>query len=123
MRHIFHVVVSLAMWCLFGYYWHIVLGREVGPDTVRALMILGLTVVAGLIATLGWVGHNIRLAKRFDGRRQATPHPDGPGLTHDTIGREIDHPGLDHLCGARVIDITADDTTKTYGVAASEGSV
>jgi hypothetical protein len=116
MRHLLHVIVSLAMWCLFGYYWHVVLGREVGSSTLRALALLGLTVAVGLVATLLWVGHNLRLARKFSGRRRQTPSATPPRLERDTIGRGITHPGLADLRAARVVDITADTTTKSYAV-------
>lgn len=116
MRHILHVIVSIAMWCLFGYYWHIVLGREIGDSTLRALALLGLSVLAGLIITMLWVGHNLRLARKFAGRRRQPRQADDPALEHDSIGRALQHPGLHNLRAARVIDIHADDQSKQYAV-------
>lgn len=122
MRHLLHVLVSIAMWCLFGYYWHVVLGREVGDDAVRALAVLGLTVIVGLIVTMAWVGHNLRLARKFAGRRRQTPEAALPTLSHDSIGREVTHPGVEQMRAARVIDITADEESKTYGLPSGEAS-
>lgn len=116
MRHLLHVIVSIAMWCLFGYYWRVVLGREIGPGTVRALMILGLTVIIGLAATLAWVSHNKRLARKFAGRRRQSRPAGPPTLERDTIGRAVVHPELDLLRAARVVDITADHEHKTYTI-------
>lgn len=116
MRHGLHVIVSIAMWCLFGYYWRVVLGREIGPSTVRALLILAVTVIVGLLITLAWVGHNKRLARRFAGRRRQPRQSGPPALVQDTIGRAVIHPGLDGLRAAGVVDITADQEAKTYTV-------
>lgn len=122
MRNLMHVIISIAMWGLFAYYWRVVLGREIGPSTVRALAILGLTVVAGLLITLAWVSHNKRLARKFAGRRRQTPAASAPVLEHDTIGRAVVQPGLDLLRAARVVDITADEQCKTYQVSSLEAS-
>jgi hypothetical protein len=103
MRHILHVVISLAMWCLFGYYWYVVLQREIPGTTVRALGILSVVVVAGLIATFWWVHHNMRLARR---NRRNTPPPTKPEtFTHDTLGRVIAAPDPAELKRAKVVDI------------------
>lgn len=122
MRNLMHVIISIAMWGLFAYYWRVVLGREIGPSTMRALAILGLTVVAGLLVTLAWVSHNKRLARKFAGRRRHTPTASLPVLTHDTIGRDVVQPGLEALRAARVVDITADERSKTYQVGTVEAS-
>jgi hypothetical protein len=122
MRNLLHVIISIAMWGLFAYYWRIVLGREIGPSTLRALTILGLTVVAGLLATLAWVSHNKRLARKFAGRRRQTPAASLPVLEQDTIGRAVVQPGLEALRAARVVDITADEHCKTYQVGRVEAS-
>lgn len=117
MRHALHIVVAIVMWCLFGYYWQVVLRRDVDASTLRALTILGLVIVSGLLVTLFWVRHNLRLARRFGDRRRRTPIFEAPLLERDTIGRPIDHPGLAALRRARVIDVAADASTKTYTVA------
>jgi hypothetical protein len=127
MRHLIHVVLSVAMWVVFAYYWRVVLGRDISPGNLRAVTILGVVVVAGLVATVLWVGHNLRLARKFAGRRRATPEPLRPELTHDTIGRPVAHPGLDELRAARVVDVmvdedpAGDEATKTY-TATGDGS-
>ena len=114
MRHLLHVLVSIAMWGLFGYYWRVVLGREMGEGTLRALVILGLVVVLGLAVTVAWVGHNLRLARKFADRRRRVRHVDEPELARDTIGRPVTHPGLERLRAATVVDIAADPETKTF---------
>lgn len=107
MRHLVHVVISLAMWCLFGYYWYVVLGREISDTTVRALGILSIVIVAGLIATFWWVSHNMRLARR---NRRNTPPPVKPEtFERDTLGRAIVAPDMLELKAAHVIDIDVVD--------------
>ncbi len=116
MRHVWHILASVGMWCLFGYYWHVVLDREIGPGTVRAMLLLAGLIIAGLVVTMTWIAHNLRLARRFADRRRAVRDPGPPAFEHDTIGRPIARPDLDELRRARVIDIDADTETKTVTV-------
>ena len=122
MRHLLHVLVSLAMWGLFGYYWRVVLGREIGPGTVRAMLLLVSLVLIGLAVTILWVGHNLRLARKFEGRRRGARQVPDPELARDTLGRAIAQPGLATLRAARIIDIDADEDTKTYTAAGAEAA-
>ncbi len=117
MRHLLHVLASVAMWGLFGYYWSVVLGREQGEATVQAVIILVVVIVAGLALTVLWIGHNVRLARKFAGRRREPPRLGAPSLAHDTLGRPITAPGLDTLRGARVVEVRADADGKTFQVA------
>ena len=122
MRHVWHILVSVAMWCLFGYYWHVVLDRQIGPGTVRAMLLLAGLIVAGLLVTMGWIAHNLRLARRFADRRREVRDPGLPAYDHDTIGRPIARPDLADLRRARVVDIDADENTKTVTVAPAGGA-
>jgi len=115
-RHLIHVLVSIAMWCLFGYYWYIVLGREIGPSTTRAMQILALVVLAGLVVTGLWIAHNLRLARKFAGRRRGVRASPDPALAHDTIGRPGRQPGLAERRAAAIVDITADAEGKAYRI-------
>jgi len=117
MRHLVHVLVSIAMWCLFGYYWYVVLGRELGPGTVRAMETLGVVIVVGLVVTGLWIGHNLRVARKFEGRRQGFRESADATLERDTIGRNVERPDLAELRAARVVEIDADEKSKTYRVA------
>jgi hypothetical protein len=118
-RHLWHILASVGMWCLFGYYWRVVLDREIGPDTVRAMLLLGGLNVVGLVITMTWIAHNLRLARRFADRRRAVRDPGPPAYERDTIDRPITRPDLAELRRARVIDIDADAGTKTVTIAAA----
>jgi hypothetical protein len=116
LRSAVHVLASVAMWCLFGYYWKVVLDREIGPGTLRAMSILGAVVLAGLAVTVFWIRHNLRLARRFEGRRRGVRAVPPATLERDTIGRPIGHPPLDALRAAQVIDIHTDHERKVYRI-------
>ena len=109
MRNVAHIIVSLGMWLLFGYYWYVVLGREIGASTIQALGILSVIIVCGLIATFWWVSHNMRLARR--NRRLNPPSTQPETFEHDSLGRAIVAPDLARLRAARIVDveILADD--------------
>ena len=116
-QNVLHSMLSIAMWGVFGFYCDVVLGREIGPGTIRALLLLTGAVLGGLVVTVLWIGHNLRLARKFAGRRRGTPAAAPITLTGDTIGRPVSHPGLDVLREATIIDIEADDAGKRYRIA------
>lgn len=121
MRHALHIVFSILLWILFGYYWYVVVAeREVSADTLDAMGVLAGSTVLGLALTLWWIAHNKRIASK--GRRTATlPSPVEP-FEKDTIGRPLVAPGIEVLQAARVVDIALDDDgNKVY--TAAEGSL
>ena len=116
MRHVLHIVVSVLLWILFGYYWYVVVAeREVSADTLDAMGVLVGSTVLGLALTLWWVAHNKRIASK--GRRTTSPAPPAEPFTHDTLGREITAAGLEELKAARCVEIGLDDEDrKVYTV-------
>ncbi|HPF70840.1 MAG TPA: hypothetical protein PLQ13_09235 [Candidatus Krumholzibacteria bacterium] len=106
MRHVLHTVVSLLMWCLFGYYWWVVGQRRINPSTIDALAILGVFAVVGFVLTVAWVAHNLRLARKF-GRRKGFPAPP-ESFTTDHLQRPLVSPGIEALRAARLVTISLD---------------
>ncbi len=103
MRHFLHVLISILMWCLFGYYWYVVSGREIGHDTRLALGVLALVIVVGLLLTLWWVAHNKKLARR---NRRSTPPPLKPEpFDKDNLGRTIEAPDRAVLRDAPIVEV------------------
>ena len=107
MRHILHTIFGLLLWCLFGYYWWVVAGQRINPATIDALAILGIMVVAGLVLTVAWVAHNLRLARKH-GRRQAFAGREETFAT-DYLKRPLVSPGIEVLRGARIVTVSLDD--------------
>jgi hypothetical protein len=121
MRHALHIVFSILLWILFGYYWYVVVAeREVSTDTLHAMGVLAGSTALGLALTLWWVAHNKRIAAK--GRRTGTlPAPPEP-FEEDHIGRSLVAPRIEELKRARVVDIALDDEgRKVY--TAVEGNV
>lgn len=102
-RNAFHVIVSLLLWCLFGYYWYIVARSQITSASLEALAILGVIILAGLIITVWWVSHNKKLAQR---NRRTTPPATVPEtFDFDYLGRSLVRPDVALLQAARIIDI------------------
>ena len=95
--------------------WQIPLGRR-----FRALKLWFVIRHYGIEGLRPHVREHVRLARKFADRRRGTRTVAEPSLDHDTIGREIQHPGLDVLRRAAVIDIAADQETKHYQVAVAK---
>ncbi len=103
MRNVFHWVISLLMWGLFGYYWYVVSQREIGDDTIQALIVLSIVITLGIAITLWWVAHNKRLAQR--NRRNTPPPPVPEPFDVDYLKRPIVAPDIKVLQAASIIDI------------------
>ena len=45
MRNFLHYLVSVLLWILFGYYWYVVVERQISRESLQPLVILtGITV-------------------------------------------------------------------------------
>ena len=113
MRNIFHIFISVLMWCLFGYYWYVVGRRQINNASIQAVAVLGLITIVGLIITLWWIAHNKKLASR--NRRSAAPVTTPETFDTDSLGRPIQSPGLSVLKAANIIHINlGDEGQKIY---------
>lgn len=108
MRNALHVIASLLMWCLFGYYWYLVSRRQINEASLEALGILAVIMVVGLVLTLWWVAHNRKLARR--NRRTNPPATVPETFDFDTLGRPLVRPEVRQLKSAQVIDIEVEDS-------------
>lgn len=106
MRHALHLFASILMWALFGWYWYLVMQRQIGPSSLRAVGLLLLISLAGFALTLLWVAHNRRVAAR--NRRQGTLPPAPEAATADHLGRPLAGPEAEVLRQAKVVVVTLD---------------
>ena len=106
MRNVLHTVFSVLLWMLFGYYWYVVGQRSINPATINAVLALGSAVAVGVILTLIWVAHNLRLARKF-GRRKGF---DAPPETFETdcLQRPLVHPPVHELRRAKIVNVSLD---------------
>lgn len=107
MRHALHLVASILMWLLFGWYWYLVVERQINMASFRAVGLLVAISAGGLLVTLAWVAHNKRLASR--NRRQAAPPPASEVRTTDALGRPLAGADPATLRHARVITVRVDE--------------
>lgn len=107
-RLVVHVVVAVLSWLLFAYYWWLVSRRQLNPQTLQALTILTALVAALWVATVAWVGHNLRLARRLGERRQRRASI--PELRPvDTLGRTVEREGAVPPALAPYLEIDIDE--------------
>lgn len=115
MRNIFHIVISILMWCLFGYYWYVVGRRQINASSLQAIGVLALITLVGMLLTIWWISHNKKLASR---NRRLTAPPAVPEIFEtDFLGRPLVSPGLDVLkkTGAIVVQVDQENQ-KIYKV-------
>jgi hypothetical protein len=121
-RKLIHAVLSVALWGLFFYYWHVVSQRELGYSTGRALLVLFGILVVAYSWTVFWILHNLRLARRFRNRRSARS-PTAPDFSRDFLGRwvrintitsEPDAKQFETLRRAAYVEIDSRAGTKLY---------
>ena len=120
MRNIFHTVISILMWCLFGYYWYVVGRRQITASSLQAIGVLGLITLVGLGLTIWWIAHNKKLASR--NRRSQAPKVAPETFEQDYLGRALVSPGIDLLKKTATIVVSVDDKEqKVYAVADGVG--
>ncbi len=106
MRNIFHIFISILMWCLFGYYWYVVGRRQINASSLQAIGVLALITLVGMLLTIWWISHNKKLASR---NRRLTAPPAAPEVFEtDYLGRPLVSPGLDLLKKAATIVVQVD---------------
>ena len=112
-RRAFHTLVALVGWVLFLYWWWIVF-RRVNPTEVRfTLWFIGLAMVAIVLSTALWAGHNLRVFRRKGPRTQLRAIT--PDYSHDSVGRRVDMPGVPADClTAPVVVVRIEDGAKVY---------
>lgn len=101
------MIASILMWILFGWYWYLVMQRQVSPSSLRAVGLLMAISLVGLLVTVWWVGHNKRLAAR--NRRQGAPPARPEAREADHLGRPLAGTPAADLRNARVVTVSLDD--------------
>jgi hypothetical protein len=86
------VAVALLLWLVFGVYWLVVFRRPMNPDTVTALVSLGVVSFTAIIYLTVWMLYNIRIFKKLPKRKIRRRGVRSP--VQDFMGRWIvvDHP-------------------------------
>jgi exosortase/archaeosortase len=119
MRTALHFVLSILMWCLFGYYWHLVVQQQISRHSLESLAMLSAFTLLVLAVTLWWIAHNKRIASRGK-RKNLMPAPPEP-FEMDNLQRPIKAPPLEQLKVARRVLIRVDDAGNKVYAATPQG--
>lgn len=113
LRTVLHVLVSLAAWVLFVYWWILVL-RDVSRHIVvitALLMLIALVVV--VLLTLAWSWHNREIHQRKGPRTHVREVEED--FSRDVVGREVAFEGTrERMRAEREVYVVFDETLKTY---------
>jgi hypothetical protein len=86
-RRLLHLLLALAGWVLFIYWWLLVF-RRVTPQEIRFTLIFLAVAAAVIVLVTGfWVFHNKSLFRRRNAR--VRPIEVSSAIKHDAIGRRI----------------------------------
>jgi len=110
-REAFHVVIAVATWLLFFYWWGIVLPQVGRDDAVTAALIIVLSAMATAVLTAAWVRYNLGIYRRKGPRLQLTPAV--PARDADALGRKIVRPDDGILRASPVVVVAVDGDRKT----------
>ena len=105
-------MISLLGWGLFVYWWRTVMSAEQPRPFIQLLLFITLLCLLTLLTTLSWIWHNMRIARH--GRRGMASRYRPPLYEEDALGRTVTIEDAHLVRSARVIVVTADETTKTF---------
>jgi hypothetical protein len=115
MKNYLHYLISILLWILFGYYWYVVVQRQIDRDSLQPLAILFAITALGLAITLWWISHNKRIAAKGK-RKNFMPAPAEP-FEFDNLKRPIVAPDMDQLRNSGRVTIKVDDKgNKVYTI-------
>ncbi|MCB1184050.1 hypothetical protein KDM41_11505 [bacterium] len=117
MRNVLHIVVSILMWLLFGYYWYVVGRRQIDLASLQSVAVLAGFTLVGIVLTLLWIAHNRKLARR--NRRLAAPATPPEAYAADHLGRERAGDDLATLKAAPTVVVRLDDEGRKVCTAAT----
>ena len=119
-RRVAHLLVALAGWVLFVYWWFLVLGR-VSLEEVRLTgLFIVLTLLVTVMLTVAWSFHNLRIWKRRGPRLRVREAADA--FAHDRLGRDLVTEGPpEGLKRDALIVVRIEPGQKTYQLASNPG--
>ncbi len=121
MRNFLHFLISILLWILFGYYWYVVVQRQIDRDSIQPLAILFAITALGLGITLWWISHNKRIAAK--GKRKNFMSAPAEPFEFDNLKRPIVAPEMDLLQAAGRVTIQVDDKGNKVYTIVQEGDV
>lgn len=114
-------VVSLLFgWTLYGFWWSRVLGDDEPDPLARMLLAIAVLAALFLLGTMGWIGHNQRLARR--GKRGRASRLRTAVFDCDALDRPIRFDDLHQVRAASVVLVRVDAASKHFAPAPRESA-
>ncbi len=111
-RFVLHVIIGIAGWTAFGYFWFTVIRRGVGSKVPVSIVAMAVFMILLVALTSIWVKHNIRISKR-NRRRSAVAISKQP-YTLDKVGAEVEIEDIEALKNSALIEITVTESKKVF---------
>lgn len=114
-RTVFHLVLALVGWVVFGWFWFAVMTRTPTADSAVGVLVVGVLLVVSVTLTVAWIRHNLVLSQKHAGRRSRV-RAVVPDWSRDALGRTVAGPSWETLQEAEQIEIEIDPAAgrKTY---------
>ncbi|MDZ7860788.1 MAG: hypothetical protein U5O15_09045 [Candidatus Krumholzibacteriota bacterium] len=109
---ILHVIIGIAGWTVFGYFWFVVIKRGVGRGIPIAVISMAVFTFLLVTFTSLWIRHNINISKR--NRRRTTPDISPNTYAFDKVGAEVKIEDIEVLKKSPLIEVTVDAGKKIF---------
>ena len=113
LRRIFHALLTLAGWVVFGWWWWIVLHRVSRHEVRFTAIFIAVALVSIVAVTALWAFYNARRFRRRS--RRIHVRPVTPDFSRDRVGRPVALPvtGRD-MVEAPVVVVRLTESGKRY---------
>jgi len=113
LRSVFHTLIALARWVLFGYWWWLVSRRVSGQEIRFTLVMIAIALAVILLLTAVWVLHNLQIFRARGPRMNLRVVKED--FSHDTVGRNVRFPAVPEDClSAAVVRVRLHEGMKVY---------
>lgn len=121
-RRTIHLLVALAGWVLFTYWWWLVM-RQTGRDQiVWTLTFIAISLAVIVLATVLWVVHNVRLSRRKGPRLKVGTRPAGERAGTRTPA-PLPQRGDAGLTTSPLVRVVVEGGTKAYRASESSAGI
>lgn len=111
-RRVFHTLLAVAGWVLFGYWWWLVFHRVSGQEVRFTALFIAFSLAIIVLVTAAWAFHNLSIyARRGPRKRIREVRPD---FSHDRVGRDVTFRDAASLQRAAVVYVGLGETGKVY---------
>ncbi|MCD6380519.1 hypothetical protein J7M07_08775 [bacterium] len=112
LRFTLHVIIGIAGWVVFGYFWVIVIKRGIGSGIPVAIVAMAVFAIFLVALTSLWIKHNIKISRR--NRRRSVLAVSQQLYTLDKVGSEVEIKDIEMLKNSPLIEITVENSKKMF---------